>query len=333
MNYKNITLTKSLYNERGGFSKALERLDPSEAYKGTELSGLDAFERQLKRFDIKLKGEDCDRVSKFFSVQGATELFPEFLARTVRSGFDGEDALQKIIAVKTTTDAMDYRAVSVSDGADFSPKAVNEGDKIPEAVIGFKSTLLKMHKRGRLLSASYEALKFQKLDVVSVALKEIGRAVRKQQLADAVAELLGKGSEAAEEINVASSGNLTYLDLLNFWSRFSDFTLNTMLCSPGTAVKLLALPEMRDAAAGLNFHGAGSVITPMGAELLVSSAVPDGKLLGLDRSFALEMVDAGFNISERDRLIERQLERVSFTFISGFSKLFKNASKVLVIAK
>ena len=106
-----------------------------------------------------------------------------------------------------------------------------------------------------------------------------------------------------------------------------------MLCSPGTAVKLLALPEMRDAAAGLNFHGAGSVITPMGAELLVSDAVPDGKLLGLDRSFALEMVDAGFNISERDRLIERQLERVSFTFISGFSKLFKNASKVLVITK
>lgn len=333
MNYENITITKSLYNEKGGFSKALERLDPSSAYRGTELSELDAFERQLKRFDIKLKGDDCDRVSKFFSVQGATELFPEYLARTVRSGFDNEDALQKIIAVKTTTDAMDYRAISISDGADFSPKTVSEGDKIPEAVIGFKSTLLKMQKRGRLLSASYEALKFQKLDVLSVALKEIGRAVRKQQLADAVSELFGKGAEAAEEINVASAGNLTYLDLLNFWSRFSDFTLNTILCSPASAVKLLALPEMRDAAAGLSFHGTGSVITPMGAELLISSAVPDGKLLGLDRGFALEMVDAGFNISERDRLIDRQLERISFTFVSGFSKLFNNASKVLVITK
>lgn len=36
-----------------GFLAELESIDPSENYKGTSLEGLDAFERQLKRFDIR----------------------------------------------------------------------------------------------------------------------------------------------------------------------------------------------------------------------------------------------------------------------------------------
>ena len=38
----------------------LEKLDPSENYRGTALEGLDAFSRQLKRFDIKVKGRNSD---------------------------------------------------------------------------------------------------------------------------------------------------------------------------------------------------------------------------------------------------------------------------------
>ena len=38
------------------FTQALAELDPDENRENTELKGLDAFERQLKRFDIKGKG-------------------------------------------------------------------------------------------------------------------------------------------------------------------------------------------------------------------------------------------------------------------------------------
>ena len=54
MSYENITLEKGMYNVRGGITAALESIDPSENYKGTDLEGLDAFQRQLKRFDIKV---------------------------------------------------------------------------------------------------------------------------------------------------------------------------------------------------------------------------------------------------------------------------------------
>ena len=53
--YDNLTLEKGMYRSGGqGFTQALEELDPSGAYQGTGLQGLDAFERQLKRFNIKV---------------------------------------------------------------------------------------------------------------------------------------------------------------------------------------------------------------------------------------------------------------------------------------
>ena len=51
--YENIHLEKGMYGRSGqSFAKTLEELDPSEHYRGTPLEGLDAFQRQLKRFDI-----------------------------------------------------------------------------------------------------------------------------------------------------------------------------------------------------------------------------------------------------------------------------------------
>ena len=46
-------------------TKPIEELDPSDNYKGTEFEGLDAFQRQLKRFNIKYTEQD-ESVSKFF---------------------------------------------------------------------------------------------------------------------------------------------------------------------------------------------------------------------------------------------------------------------------
>ena len=66
-NYQNISISKDFYKSAEGFSKTLERLDPSEQYRGTELAGYDAFQRQLKRFDIKVAGVDSDRLQKFLA--------------------------------------------------------------------------------------------------------------------------------------------------------------------------------------------------------------------------------------------------------------------------
>jgi len=84
--YDNIRLEKGLYTTNGGFSNALEELDPSDNYAGTNLEGLDAFERQLKRFDIRVGGNGSDVVEKFFKTSDSAALFPEYVARAVKQG-------------------------------------------------------------------------------------------------------------------------------------------------------------------------------------------------------------------------------------------------------
>jgi hypothetical protein len=60
--------------------------------------------------------------------------------------------------------------------------------------------------------------------------------------------------------------------------------------------------------------------------------VPAGTLIGLDKNYALEMVQGSSVMVEYDKLIDRQLERAAITSIAGFAKLFQDASKVLTLA-
>lgn len=184
-----------------------------------------------------------------------------------------------------------------------------------------------------MLVASYEALRFQRLDLFTVMLKQIGAYIATTQLNDAVTVITdGDGNDnAASTSSVAKAGEITYQDLVNFWNGFDPYSLNTMIVSPDVAAKILVLSEMKDSVAGLNFHGTGKVVTPLGANLLKSSAVASGKVIGLDKNYALEMVQAGGITTEYDKLIDRQLERAAITEISGFAKIFTDASKVLTV--
>ena len=53
----------------------------------------------------------------------------------------------------------------------------------------------------------------------------------------------------------------------------------------------------------------------------------------LDKSAALEKVCAGGVATEYDKLIDRQLERATVTAITGFSKIFPDACKIMQIGE
>ena len=64
--YDTVRLEKGMYNTPGkSFTQVLEELDPSASYENTEFAGLDAYQRQLKRFDIKVGGRGSDVKSSF----------------------------------------------------------------------------------------------------------------------------------------------------------------------------------------------------------------------------------------------------------------------------
>ena len=340
--FENIKLEKGMYGRSSrSFSQALEELDPSEHYRGTPLEGLDAFQRQLKRFDIHVKGAGSDMVEKFFHTSDSAVLFPEFVSRVVRQGMEEESILPAIIATVTRFDGMDYRSIaSVPSEEDKKLRRVEEGAAIPSTTVKTQENLVKLHKRGRMLVASYEAIRYQKLDLFSVTLKQIGAYISRMLVEDAIGVLIGGdgNDNAADTYQVGTSpiggtsGTLDYDALVDFWAQFEPYELNTLLVPSGVMVDMLKMTEFQNPLTGLNFQGTGRLTTPLGAKLLRTSAMDSGKLIGLDKRYALEMVQSGDRVMvEYDKLIDRQLERAAITTICGFAKIFKDAAKVLTV--
>lgn len=332
MAFDNIKLEKGLYATTKGFTASLEEIDPSENYVGTELEGLDAYQRQLKRFDIKVSGDSSDTISKFFQTSDSAALFPEYISRAVQQGIEESDAISRIVATTTIIDSLDYRAIkSTISKEDKELAFVGEGAKIPETTIKTKDKLTKLYKRGRMLVASYEAIKFQKLDLFTITLKQIGAYISRSQMYDALVALDGTNDDDSIESFETAGVGLTYKDITALWSSLYPYNMTTILASSENIATMLEFTEFKDSNAGQTFHGTGKMITPMGAEIIRCNDLDNGLIIALDNKAALEKVQAGNVITEYDKLIDRQLERASITTIAGFSKIFNDASKGLTV--
>ena len=214
------------------FSEVLEELDPSANYRGTELDGMDAFSRQLKRFDIKVGGSSSDTVSKFFSTGASAALFPEYVSRAVKQGVTEANMLPSIVATTTKINSLDYRTIaSVPVDEDKELKEVAEGAAIPETEVKTQENLVSLKKRGRMLVASYEAIKFQRLDLFTVTLRQIGAYIANMQFKDAISVIKnGDGNNnAAAVINAAAEGTLSYADLLELYKAMHPYEMNTLI--------------------------------------------------------------------------------------------------------
>lgn len=322
-----IKLEKGYYHLAGKtFTQALEELDPSASYLGTEWEGLDAYERQLKRFGIRVAGESpaasgADPVEKFFASSETAVLFPEFVRRSLALGMD-DPVLKNMVAARTLTSAVDYRSVSLSDGSQPYDTVTAEGAVFPETTLKAASGLVPLEKHGRTLSFSYEAVRQQRLDLFSVLLKTAGGRLARAVTAQAVSVLLA----GAEEIPSASSA-LSYEDLVGVWGRFESGNPSVLLASPDMMASILTLEQMRYSYQ--QYMADGTLATPFGALLMKSSAVPAGKLIALDASCALEMVQSGELVLDSDRLADRQMDRTTISVTTGFSKIVPEAVQVL----
>ncbi len=325
-----MKLEKGMYSVSGkSFTEVLEEIDPSENYKGTYLENLDAYQRQLKRFDIRVSGSGCDKVEKFFSATDSSILFPEFISRAIRQGLTACDIIPSITAANTVIDGIDYRAITSETEALGADNTGAEGKSLRAVNVSTNSTLVSLKKYGRLFSSTYEALRFQNLDVVAVIFKQIGMDIASEQLSDAVSALLSSGATAATEIDSTTAGTLVYADLLKLWAGLNPYQPNVMIASGTTIENILGLSEMRDAQAGLSFQGTGKLATPIGAKLIMNENVTNKKIIGLDKNFALQMIQSGDVIVEYDKVVEKQLDNAAISTTAGFSRIFKDAVKVL----
>ncbi len=333
--FEKISLEKGMYAAPGkSFTQVLEDLDSSENYRGTALEGLDAYQRQLKRFAIKVSGPESGTVEQFFQSSSSAALFPEYVARAVRQGMESANKIQDLVATVTKIDGLDYRTISAAPedtGETGKEASVAEGAPLPATHIRTNAGLVKLHKRGRMLVSSYEALRFQKLDLFTVTLRQIGAYMAAAQLKDAVDVLIdGDGSKPG--VTFQPGGTPSYEDFIGLWAQLAPYQLNTVAAGTAVMQKLLQVPEFKDAQAGMNFQGTGKLCTPLGAKLVHVPEMAEGKILVLDKTCALEMVQSGELVTDYDKLIDRQLERAAVSMTCGFARIFEDAAAGLECA-
>ena len=318
--YNDIKREKGLYNLSGkSFTAALEELDPTSAYCGTPLEKLDAFERQLKRFNIRVKGSDCDSVEKFFTSTESAVLFPEFVTRSIRKGFD-DTILSSVCAVKTVVNSGQYLGCVLDDSTAYD--VCSQGETLPTATVTESSAATVLAKYGRLISASYESIRQQRLDVFGVMLRSVGVRLAAAVVKKAV-EVLADG---ADEV---STTELTYADLAELYGKFESFDMTTVIASPALAAKIAAMDQLSDSSADAD----GRFILPFGSELIKTSAAGADTIIGIDRDYALEFITSTELVMETDKLIDRQLDQMTASITCGFRKITPDAVKVLKITK
>lgn len=318
--YNDIKLEKGLYNLSGkSFTAALEELDPTSAYCGTPLEKLDAFERQLKRFNIRVKGSDCDSVEKFFTSTESAVLFPEFVTRSIRKGFD-DTILSSVCAVKTVVNSGQYLGCVLDDSTAYD--VCSQGETLPTATVTESLAATVLAKYGRLISASYESIRQQRLDVFGVMLRSVGVRLAAAVVKKAV-EVLADG---ADEV---STTELTYADLAELYGKFESFDMTTVIASPALAAKIASMDQLSDSSADAD----GRFILPFGSELIKTSAAGADTIIGIDRDYALEFITSTELVMETDKLIDRQLDQMTASITCGFRKITPDAVKVLKITK
>ena len=270
-------------------------------------------------------------LEKFFQNGQSAVLFPEYLMRAIRQGMEENDPLSSIVAARTLISATDYRGLTTND--DLEADVTNEAAALSTTTISLKDKTTALKKRGRMLRASYEAIKFQRLDLFTLALRRIGAEIARCQMKDAVDVLVnGDGStgSAPQKLTTAAT-TLAYSDLLTLWSKFTAYQMNTLLVNAKTAAAILGLSAFSDPTTGLHFQNTGKLGTPLGAEMILCDAVADGTIIALDRRYALEMVVGDAVTVDADRLIDCQLERAAVSSTAGFSMIFPDAVKVMTL--
>ena len=318
--YDSVKLEKGMYHlANRSFTQALEDADPSDQYTGTELGALDAFERQLKRFDIHVSGENCDTVDKFFTTTESAVLFPEFVRRAVRRGME-ESLLPELTAATTAVNGTSCKGFSIDETDGLYTVTTNEGGTLKKTAITEASTAVALAKYGRLITASYETVRQQRIDVFSVMLRAVGH-----KLAGAIsAAALTVLKNSVESFDLAGSA-LAYADLAALYGKFADYDLTTVIASPKNVAAILAMNEMSDRTLGAD----GTIRLPFGAKLLKSASLNDKTIIGISKEFALECMTGSDVLLESDRLIDCQLDRIAVTVRVGFQPLMSGATAVL----
>ncbi|MBQ7981448.1 MAG: hypothetical protein IJ305_07570, partial [Oscillospiraceae bacterium] len=227
--------------------------------------------------------------------------------------------LPYITAAVGYTDGIDFRGLTITSD-DMTTTA--QGGALPETTCALASSATEVKKFGRKLSCTYESIRKQRIEALTVVLKNVGASIARHINLEAVNVL----SQGAKTSSIAGA-TVAYSDLAAFWASLPQYDMTTIITSPAVMADILALDEMKYCVN--DFMASGRVVTPYGVTIVKCSNLDGDKLIGLDNTCALESVFATDVIVDFDKLMSTQCEEIACSVMVGFSKVASDAVAVM----
>ncbi len=356
-----ISLSFDLYKQarREGLtlSQFLEKHDPSGDYGPNEK--LDAYGRQLKRFNIKVKSNEkmgiyADTVDKFYLTEESKVLFPEFISLTAREALVNESILPHLVAITIPIEGTTYEPFYVDDQpSKQNKKRITEAAELPRCKITGRSTSVKLYKYGRAIEASYEAIRRMRIDMLALHVRRIGMQASLDKAAEALGVIVngdGNANTAAQNYRLNAdlggvvANGLDYKSWMKWVMSFYPYNCRVIIGGQNELLNILTLqmPSINPLTLLAMLQGGQAVdIRVQLAQDIFNTItlvyLPEAgtdyanKLIGIDNKFALEMItEVGSDIAEFERFILNQTSVLTVSENSAFATIFpKAATKTL----
>lgn len=260
--------------------------------------------------------------------------------------------LSEVVAMVSPVSGTDFRSVYMTyDAEALRLYRIGESAEIPMASLTHGERTVTLHKYGRGMRASYEALRRMRIDQMAWWIRWMAIQSETDKVAAALDVMVngdGNANTAATEYNLltldpaAIANDLTLLGWLTFRMKWeSPYAMTTALMRVEEALQLITLNAgtANLPLVGLNLNGIGNNLTPInstgdGIRYGWTSEAPDGKIVGFDKRFALQMLtEIGGDITETERYITNQTQVMVMTEVNGFAVLDPAAAKILDLAE
>ena len=261
--------------------------------------------------------------------------------------------ISELVAITTPITGATYRAIYLEPADPKHKRMVRIGEtgEVPKVVMNTSDKLVDLYKFGRSIEASYETLRRQRLNRVTLTIGMIANQAEIDKLAVLINVLVnGDGSPGSQ----ATVFNLTSLDpstqankmtlraYLKFRKKFKnpfaittaigreDATIELQLINTGSSNALLA-----NVAANVGIGGFRQINNRLADDIGLGDTddAPPAAIVGIDRRFAAERItEIGANITEVERFATNQTQVLVLTEVEGFAKVEREATKVLNLA-
>jgi hypothetical protein len=302
-----------------------------------DIAGL---EKQLEELDIRTRGPGSDTVEKFFASSNNTPLFPVYLASQVIAGMLAASLVPALAASEQRINSHVAQKIVLSDtAAHRTLRFLGEGADFPKTKISRAEGSITLYKYGRLLEATYEAVRLMHLDVFSLFIQRMGMQIGIDQTDDLLEVLIngdGTTGSAATVTNTTTTGTLVYDDVVHLNLAFPiGYMMDHAVVADSTLRSLLNMAEFKDAMAFRNtFQETGAIPDILGARWhrwtsTGSTSFGNVRIVATDARGAISLCREGDLLEEATQIIDKQLYQRTMSEWVGFMKLDPNASQVL----